>query len=294
VNYARFGTLFGLPINKQIATTIDPIRPGIFAGTHGGLFAPKYLPTDLVALVRPDAIAFTRVFPWITFPERAHVVGHVTFAAIDPSSSLPASMPFLFALGVIGVVALFRRAYAPLRVLAIGGLIGGLGVVTIPFINQRYLSDFMPLIVVTAAAGLYLLLGTGPRFKRTIVVAFALLAAFSLAANFALALLYQRAYSPFTGDGERSAFVRFQRDAPGGSYMSVRRGDTLPRALPGGTLFVLGDCDAVYWSDGKDLRIIEQAQTAARDPSVPTNPDQPARPVRSDSPSAFCSLLTGG
>jgi hypothetical protein len=293
VNYARFGTLFSLPISKQIATTIDPIRPGIFAGTHGGLFAPKYVPTDLVALFRPDAIAFTRVFPWITFPERAHVVGHVTFAAIDPSSSLPASMPFLFALGVIGVVALFRRTYAPLRGLAVGGLIGGLGVVTIPFINERYLSDFMPLIVVTAAAGLYLVLGTGPRFKRTILAAFALLAAFSLAANFALALLYQRAYSPFTGDGERAAFGRFQRDAPGGSYMSVHRGDTLPaRALPGGTLFVLGNCDAVYWSDGKDWRIIEQGQMTGRDPSAPTNPDQPARPGKRDS--TFCSVLTGG
>jgi len=292
VNHARFGTLFSLPISKQIATTIDPIRPGIFAGTHGALFAPKYVPTDLVAVLRPDAIAFTRVFPWITFPDRAHVVGHVTFAAIDPSSSLPASMPFLFALGVIGVVALFRRTYAPLRGLAFGGLIGGLGVVTIPFINERYLSDFMPLIVVTAAAGLYLVLGAGPRFKRTILVVFALLAAFSLAANFALALLYQRAYSPFTGDGERAAFVRFQREAPGGSYMSVHRGDTLPRALPGGTLFVLGNCDAVYWSDGKDWRIIEQAQPTGRDASGPTNPDQPAGPGKRDSP--FCSVLTGG
>jgi hypothetical protein len=295
VNYARFGTLFSLPIGKQIATTIDPIRPSIFAGTHGSLFAPKYVPTDLVALVRPDAISFTRVFPWITFPARAHVLGHVTFAAIDPSSSLPASMTFLFVLGVIGVVALFRRAYTPLRVLAIGGLVGGLGVVTIPFINERYLSDFMPLVVVTAAAGLYLVLGAGPRFKRTFLVVFALLAAFSLAANFALALIYQRAYSPFTGDGERAAFVRFQRDAPGGSYMSVHRGDSLPpRAFPGGTLFVLGNCDAVYWSDGKDWRLIEQAAPTGRDPVAPVIPGQPASPGGRDSAPTFCSLLTAG
>jgi hypothetical protein len=267
VNYARFGTLFSLPISKQIATTIDPIRPGIFAANNGGMFAPKYLPTDLVALLRPDAIAFTRVFPWITFPARAHVVGDIRFAAIDPSSSLPASMPFLFALGAIGVVALFRRTYAPLRVLAVGGLVGGFGVVTIPFINERYLSDFMPLVVVTAAAGMYLVLDTALRFKRTVLVGFAVLAAFSLAANFALSLLYQRAYSPFTGDRERAAFVRFQHDAPGGSYMSVHRGDTLPRVLPGGTLFVLGDCDAVYWSDGKDWRLIEQAQMREAPPT---------------------------
>jgi hypothetical protein len=276
VNEARFGTPFKLPIDKQIATAIDPIRPHIFAGTHGSLFAAKFVPTDLVALLRPDAIGFSGVFPYITFPHRAHVLGNITFAAIDPATSLPVAMPFLFALGVAGVVAVFRKRFSQLRVLVIGGAIGGLGVVTIPFISQRYLSDFLPLVVVLAGAGMYLLLARGPRFRRALLVGFGVLAAASLLANFALALVYQRAYSPFTADSERAAFVRFQHDAPGASHMTVLRGARLPKPAAAGTLFVLGDCDGVYWSDGTAWHPVERTDAAGRYPMQLTLPPRPA------------------
>jgi hypothetical protein len=272
VNEARFGTLFKLPIDKQIATTIDPVRPKIFAGTHGSLFAAKFVPTDVVAMVRPNAISFTRVFPWVTFPARAHVFGQITFAAIDPASSLPASMPFLFVLALVGTVALFRRAYAPLRALAAGGLIGGIGVVTIPFISERYLSDFMPLVVVLAGAGMYAVLDKGPTLRRTTFAAFGTLAVLSLAINFGLALVYQRAYSPFTGDGERAAFVRFQRAAPGGSSMPVRTGASLPTPLAAGTLFALTNCAGVYWSDGAQWHPIERTNATGYFPLAMTIP----------------------
>ena len=276
VNEARFGTPFKLPIDKQIATAIDPIRPHIFAGTHGSLFAAKFVPTDLVALLRPDAIGFSAVFPYITFPHRAHVLGNITFAAIDPATSLPVAMPFLFVLGVVGIVAVFRKRFSHLRVLVIGAAVGGLGVVTIPFISQRYLSDFVPLVVVLAGAGMYLLLARGPQFGRALLVGFGVLAAASLLANFALALVYQRAYSPFTADSERAAFVRFQRDAPGGSHMTVLRGSALPKPSAAGTLFVLGDCDGVYWSDGTAWHPVERTDATGRYPMQLTLPRRPA------------------
>ena len=216
VNEARFGTPFKLPIDKQFATAIDPIRPHIFAGTHGSLFAAKFIPTDLVALLRPDAIGFTRVFPYITFPHRAHVLGNITFAAIDPATSLPAAMPFLVALGLVGLIAVFRKQFSHLRVLVIGGAVGGAGVVTIPFVSQRYLSDFLPLIVVLAGAGMYLLLAHGHRFGRVLLVAFGVLAAASLVAK----LLRSRsctsartARSPPTRNGPRSCASNATRRA---------------------------------------------------------------------------------
>src|SRR4029079_32670 len=120
-------------------------RPKIFAGTHGRLFAAKFVTTDLVAMFRPDAIRVNGVFPFVTFPGRAHVMGRVTFAAIHPATSLPASMPFLFVLALAGAYAVFRprradrdhggpNPLAPLRILVLGGIVGGLGVVTIPFV----------------------------------------------------------------------------------------------------------------------------------------------------------------
>ena len=154
--------------------------------------------------------------------------------------------------------------------------VGGAGVVTIPFVSQRYLSDFLPLIVVLAGAGMYLLLAHGHRFGRVLLVAFGVLAAASLVANFALALVYQRAYSPFTGDSERAAFVRFQHDAPGGSHMTVVRGSVLPKPATSGTLIVLGDCDGVYWSDGTAWHPIERTNATGRFPMQLTIPKRPA------------------
>ena len=162
VNFVKFDHPWEIPIDKQIATVIDPVRPGIFETTDGSLFAPKFVPTAAWAVFRPDAIAFDGVFPFVTFPARADVIGDITFASVDPAASLPASMPLLFVVGIVGTVAIWRPrrdgpGLAPLRTLTIGGLAAGFGVITIPFVNQRYLSDFMPLLVVVAAAGLHVI-----------------------------------------------------------------------------------------------------------------------------------------
>jgi len=261
VNQVRFGTPFKLPIGKQVATTIDPIRPKIFATTHGSLFAAKFVPTDLFALVRLDAIHFTRVFPYVTFGSRAGVLGNITFASIVPSASLPTAMPLLTLLAIAGLFLVFRRFRADgrdlrtLRPLVVGGAVGTLGVVTIPFVDQRYLSDFVPLLLVLAGAGLFVVLDAVDRRPRrvrvTVALAAGLLALLSIWVNLGLAVVYQREFSPFTTDPERAAFVRFQRDAPGGANVVVRHGDALPAHPPaGGTLFVVGDCDGVYWTDG--------------------------------------------
>jgi hypothetical protein len=269
VNYARFGAPFKLPIEKQVATTIDPIRPRIFKGTHGSLFALKYVPTDVWAMFRPSGLAFTRVFPFVTFPKRATVVGDLLFASIEPSASLPLTMPLLFVLSLVGIGSAIARKSAALLVLLAGGLIGAVGVVTLPFIDHRYLSDFAPLLVTAGAAGTYAAFNlwersTAKAARIALVAGAALLALMSVWVNFGLALIYQREYSPFTSEAERAAFVRFQHAAPGGGSMTVRQGDALPARGPAGTLFVLGDCDGVYWSDGVHWHPIERTQASGR------------------------------
>ncbi len=70
VNFVKFDHPWEIPIDKQIATVIDPIRPAIFETTGGSLFAPKFVPTATWAVIRPDAISFDGVFPFVTFPAR--------------------------------------------------------------------------------------------------------------------------------------------------------------------------------------------------------------------------------
>ncbi len=282
VNFARFGSLFHLPIDQQIATVIDPKRPGIFRTTHGSLFAAKYLPTDAVAAFRPAGIGFTAVFPWITFPERARVIGGLTYASIAPSASIPASMPLLFGLALAGAVAIFwrRSAHAPLRILVLAGCFGTVGALSLPFIDHRYYSDFLPLLVVSAGAGAYVtgawLARRSRTVRRAVLAVIALLAAFAVCTNVALSLVYQRAYSPFTEESVRAAFVRFQHDAPGGSHVKVVRGHEMPRPAGAGTLFVVDDCAGVYWSSGEAWFPIERTAVTGRYPVELTIPKRPA------------------
>jgi hypothetical protein len=314
VNYAKFDTPLKLPITAQLAISQDPARMRIFATTGGSLFAPKFIPTDVLAALRPDGLRWQGAFPFITFPAPADRVGGIAYAARDPQASFPASMPFLFVFSAVGLVAAFlpsprRRlaradvdagdldqpgnedtmsALAPLRVLVVGSIVGAAGVLTIPFINHRYLSDFLPLVAVTASAGLLRVLArvddpqhrSRVNTRRAVIAVGAMLAVASLAINFALALQYQRAYSPFTSIADRAAFIRFQaaldNRLPGGSHLSVQHGDALPAPLAGGTLFVVGDCDGVYWSDGVLWRPIERTPATGEYHLRVTFPDRPA------------------
>jgi hypothetical protein len=275
VNYAKFGHPWTVPITDQIATATDPVRQQVFADNSGSLFGAKFAPGNAVAALRPDAIGVDALFPWITFPDRAATFG-VTFAVVDPSSSIPASMPFLTVLALVGLVAIFRprrgdddAGMARLRPLVLGGLAGAVGVVSISFVNHRYLADYLPFVIVLAVAGVHALLRAADRrprpragVARTVVVVLAGLAVVSVWVNFSLALVYQRQVSPFVSDSERAAFIRFQRalderiPGPEGSAPSV--GPALPAPLPSGTLFVVGDCDGVYWSSGAEWYPVER------------------------------------
>src|SRR5262249_11631248 len=221
----------------------------------------------------------------------ARGVGGVGSGGGARSWSCPASMPFLVVMSLIGVRTVFRPRRgdepgpASLRVPVVGAAVGGIGAITIPFINQRYVSDFVPLLVLLGIAGLHTLLRGVDRGGRTkalmggVAVVPVVLAAASPWVNFALALLYQREYSPFPTEAERAAFVRFQYDfadsLTGGTSTNVRVGRRLPAPLPEGTVFVLGNCDAVYWSDGSTWHPIERTRAAGRGPPRGTLPPPP-------------------
>jgi hypothetical protein len=292
VNYAKFGSPFTIPITRQYGTFTDQVAQSVYAHNGGSLFSFKFAPTNLLAILRPDALGADRLFPWVTFPSRATLVGGIQFAARYPSSSIPASMPFLTVLSVLGAFFVFRRRLndrpgaASLRVPVLAAALGGIGAITIPFINHRYISDFVPLLVLLGIAGLHGFLRyvdagvTRRALVATGAVVFAILAAASLWVNFALAILYQRQYSPFPTASERAAFVRFQYDLAdsltGGASTNVRVGPTLPDPLPEGTVFVLGACDAVYWSDGSTWHPVERTQAVGRYPLDVTFPERRA------------------
>ena len=114
--------------------------------------------------------------------------------------------------------------------------------------------------------------------RRTVAVVVALAGAFGVWTGIALALEYQRVLVPFVPPGERAGYVGWQLDAaglPGAADPPVLSGDVLPDPAPLGTLFVLGDCRALYQSTGTGWGAVERTRAGGAW-TVTVDPD-PAR-----------------
>jgi hypothetical protein len=245
INEAKFDTPFSIPLNHQVISLEDAHRQAVLAANGGSLFGLKFLPTNLLQFARPDALIFTRSFPWVFFPGKAVVVGHLLYDTRDWTSSVPASMPVLFLLAVVGVVAVYRRRHrlarshaaatpeslmwmpsrtlegaatgiTTLRIPLLGAAAGTAGILTIAFIAQRYLADAMPLLLLAALCGWHVLIARHRRIPVTagasVLIVLSALAVFELWTSFSLALFYQRELGPAISIPQRAGMVSFQDD----------------------------------------------------------------------------------
>lgn len=275
INQAKFGSLFSLPLDKQVLVEFDPARQESLAANGNSLFGVRYAPSVMLQTLRPDAFGFHRSFPFVGFAsERPAVVGNVVFAERDWASSVPSSEPLLFVFAVVGLVSLVRprrwgcTGAAPLRIPMLGAGVGGLAFCVLGYIANRYLSDLFPLLALAAITGAHVTFArvehsnrewARPLLKVTIVV----LAAWGAWMNSALALQYQREIAPGVTPGARAGWVELQaRLGPGPAYERVRSGEPLPAETPLGALVVVGDCDALYRSNGAIWQPVESTPAA--------------------------------
>ena len=260
VNYAKFGTLFSVPIDKQDVLLRLPERRAALAATGNSLFGLDYVPTNLVQYLRPDAIGFRSTFPFVTFSAVPHVFGNAKFENIEPSASTTVTSIFLVALAVLGAIAAIRSVRArPLhiadettlassasrassstsaavfRIPLVAGAAAAVSTIAIADLFERYQGDFVPVLVVGASVGLFwvavLIEGRALWVRRLVVTALVVGAAWSCWATFSLTVTYQREYSAFQDTAVRAGFVGFQldvRDALGLGPLAVRRGSSLP------------------------------------------------------------------
>lgn len=276
VNVVKFGTLLGTPpYHLQDLLATRPTRQAALAANDGSLFGVGYAPTLLLEYLRPDAIGFDRFFPWVTFASPPQIVGDAVFEAVNFSASLPTTSTLLVVLSIVGAIAAVCAprpegsgpSAAVLRVPLLGALVGCAGMFVLAFLEQRYQGDFVPLLALAGAAGLWYtarwLEGRTAAVRRVAVGAIVVLAAWSCWAVFSLTLLQQREYGPLVTRGERASFLDVQLDVhdavPGGAVSRVVHGTLpLPRPPRAGTLLVIGDCRGLYWSDGRFWHPVEQ------------------------------------
>jgi hypothetical protein len=274
INEIKFGTLVSLPLQKQVFTSVNLNRRITLADNGGSLFGLKFVPTALVQYLRPDALGFSRLFPFLDFPPKATVIGGVHYDTLDFSSSLTATMPALVALSVVGLVGVFGRRrdhrLGALRLPVVGAAVGTVGVLTIAYIANRYLADFLPLLALCALAGLCLLRARwtawAPGARRLAATALALLALFGIVVNVALAVVYQRQLRPSVPIAMRAGFVELQQridaDLFGSDRPEVTEVGTLGSPGPPGSLEMLGRCVALYQSNGSMWAAVERSQAA--------------------------------
>jgi hypothetical protein len=279
INEVKFGSLFGLPLQRQVYTAIDAHRRLVLRANHGSLFGLKYVATALLQYLRPDALAFQPLFPFVRFPPQAHVVGHVIYDTRDYSSSATTTMPLLVVLGIVGLVVMFSRSptgarLGSFRVATAASLVGCFGALEIAYVANRYLSDFWPLLVLAGVAGYQVLALAVSRmhvaWRAVPIGVVTILGVGSIWFNVGLGLVYQRVLEPGIPITTRASFVSIQERIDSGlgnvPPSEVRQGPVLPvaRGVPG-SLFIAGRCSGLYQLVGGQWFAVEEGASAGHD-----------------------------
>lgn len=186
VNLAKFGSPTDLPMDRQLQSIHPaPSRAAALEAYGDTIFSPRLIPSVTVQTLRPDLVRPSAVWPWIEFTHRQPPeLTAPVFDTVEPSAGLTITHPLAAVLGVIGIIAILRPrnertppdaaptippapgtsrdrdavpGLAGLRPLLAGALLGTLPVLTIAFISQRYVTDLLPPLFLTAAAGLAVL-----------------------------------------------------------------------------------------------------------------------------------------
>jgi hypothetical protein len=269
VNYSKFGVFFGVSNQDQIWTHVNAYRRKFLAANHGAEEGLIFVPTNVMTYLRPDGLRFISVFPFVTLPAAPPTpVGGVLFDRLYRTASLPASSPLLFLLGIWGLVTAFRPrsigkvARTRLLLLASGG--AGAALLLWGYIAPRYLGDFIPFLVLASAVAMAdiwrRLQGRrrGVRFSALGIIV--LVALFSIIANVGIAVVPNEEWDTT----QTLNFVEAQNTISNltGHPLSadVVRGDALPLWGPAGQLYVVGDCDGLYISNGENYSTVPSEQ----------------------------------
>jgi hypothetical protein len=208
LNHLKFDTWFeGLPMWRHYEAIHDPAR---LKYTGGRFMDVRSVRTAVCCYFSPVAIDFSRSFPWVHATQDIPEFREARIDKVEWYTSVPASMPALFGLGIVGAFYIGRRPLgsdaaktsgAPVSddgrpratIVLLGALAGGISLLPCNFITHRYVHDFFPILVIAAAYGMHVPLrsdvGRVRRWLAALLVASA--TTWGVYVNSAMALTYQ-------------------------------------------------------------------------------------------------------
>jgi hypothetical protein len=269
VNYAKFGVFFGVSNFDQVFTQVNAYRRRFLASNHNAEYGVHFIPSTLLAYLRPDGIRFTDVFPFITLPSGPPTaLSGILFDRRYRTASLTASMPLLFLLSCWGVVASYRRRpigqMALARIPLFAAAIAAAALFVWGYIAPRYLADFVPFLVLASAVAMadiwQRLQGRTRPARLTSATFIWIVGFFTIAANVGMALTPNEEWDT----AEARHYVAVQEaisNVTGHPLEShVERGSSLPPWGPADQLFVVGNCNGLYVSNGETFVTVPDQQ----------------------------------
>lgn len=269
VNYSKFGVVFGVSNQEQVWTHVNAYRRKFLAANHDAEEGLIFVPTNVLAYLRLDGLRFTSVFPFVTLPAAPPTaLGGVLFDRLYRTASLPSSSPLLFLLSIWGLVTAFRPRsigkVARTRLLLLASGSAGAALLLWGYIAPRYLGDFVPFLALAGAVAMAdiwrRLEGRGRGVRAGALGVVALLAVFSIVANIGMAVVPNEEWD----QTQTLNFVEAQNTISNitGHTLSanVVRGNALPTWGPAGQLYVIGDCDGLYISNGENYSTVPSEQ----------------------------------
>lgn len=257
IDFAKFDVFFGFPASKQLLYATYG-----FSHINGGKhFSLHFLPSTLQAYLSPGNLRITPLFPYLTFPELpTHLIAHTRLFNRGSSSSVPASMPLLFVVFVWGMVTSFGR-HRPMilrsfRILLLPAAASAAAMLIYGTIYERFLGDFMPLLVLGGAVGMvdiwHRLVSDRRRLRIIVLAALGILAVFGFVANTGIAIAPQDDWTQIQADH----YIRTQQaisDTTGHplSHDVIKANNVSTTQAPIGQLLIKGQCDELYVSDGE-------------------------------------------
>jgi hypothetical protein len=241
VNTARFGGPLALPAQDQVLTRINPARLQWFEEHGNSFFGAEFVPSTLWHYLRPDAIRFERVVPFVRFGPWASELNGAAFESNTPSTSLTVAATLLLVLAVVGAVWAIRTRRFAVVAMVVATASAAVPSLAIGFVANRYLIDFLPALALAAAFAVWL---EPPRLPALRPLAIGLIV-WGAAVNIVLGVWWTNAGEPSFIESR----VRLDERLFGGVPPGVSRlGDVGESALFG-TIVVDGDgddCRGVY------------------------------------------------
>ena len=254
IDFAKFHLLFGFPASEQLL--YQALHYSRINGGH--YFGIRFLPDTLRAYVSPGNLRITRLFPFVTFPDiPATPFGRTHLFLRGLTSSAVTTMPLLVGVGVWGVIAAFQRQQGTparsLRILLVAMAAGAGAVMVFGWIAERYVADFMPLLVLASTVGMvdiWRRLDCRRRSFRVVApAAVGVLALFGLVANLGMSVIPNAHWT----QTQLAHFVRAELQVSNiaGHPMAkaIDQGNSFPADAPVAQVFVMGRCRALYVSD---------------------------------------------